>query len=50
MDQEVSCPLVFQCKQCCSIVGDSFSWVTALEELDTIVLSGPSSLIPENSF
>lgn len=43
MDQEVNCPLVFQCKGCRSIIGDSFSWVTALEDLDVIVLSGDPS-------
>jgi len=38
--EEVNNPLVFQCKDCRSIIGDSFSWVTALEDLDVIVLSG----------
>lgn len=32
-------PLVFQCNQCRSVIGDSFSFVAAIESLDAIVLS-----------
>jgi hypothetical protein len=36
---EVDAPLVFQCITCRAIVGDSFSWVNADEELQIITLS-----------
>lgn len=40
----VRAPLVFQCKQCRAIVGDSFSWVCSLQELESITLSGGCEL------
>ncbi|KAJ1974064.1 hypothetical protein H4R35_003793 [Dimargaris xerosporica] len=39
---DIQAPLVFQCATCAAIVGDSFAWVAALEELDCVVLSGCS--------
>jgi hypothetical protein len=43
---EVVNPLVFQCKSCRVILGDSFSWLCADEESNTIsLLSVPSTTV-----
>ena len=39
-EQEIRGPLVFQCKGCRTIVGDSFSFVSAIEDFDIVVLTG----------
>jgi hypothetical protein len=41
---EVTAPLVFQCSECRQIVGDSFNWVVADEELQALTLSKGNSL------
>jgi hypothetical protein len=38
--QDLDSPLIFQCTNCNSIVGDSFSWICATRKLGTITLSG----------
>ena len=38
-----STPLVFQCSNCNSVVGDSLSWVSADKIMRTIALSGWTS-------
>ncbi|KAJ1958524.1 Protein Mis18-alpha [Dispira parvispora] len=43
--QDIQAPLVFQCTQCKTIIGDSFAWVGAFEELNGIVLSSKSKVI-----
>lgn len=43
-EDEVNGPLVFQCRECRNIVGDSFAFVSALQDLDAIVLSCKSIL------
>ena len=35
---EIVNPLVFQCKSCRTIVGDSFAWLSADEELNVVTL------------
>ena len=39
---EVRNPLVFQCSNCKVIVGDSFSWLNADQELNMITLTSKS--------
>jgi hypothetical protein len=39
-DEEVNGPLVFQCRSCLTIVGDSWSFVSSDEDAKTITLSG----------
>lgn len=43
----VSAPLVFSCRSCHSIVGDSFNFVWSSEEMNCITLNGavPSSML-----
>lgn len=43
-EHEINGPLVFQCGTCQTIVGDSFSLIEAVQELDLIVLRGASDL------
>lgn len=38
-------PMVFQCKHCLTVVGDSFSWVKGHRDLSLIVLSAASSQV-----
>lgn len=42
VQEDVRGPLVFQCRECLTIIGDSFSMVSAIESLDAIILSGTS--------
>eukprot|EP00053_Salpingoeca_punica_P016844 m.160644 g.160644 ORF g.160644 m.160644 type:complete len:204 (-) comp17055_c1_seq1:482-1093(-) len=42
--QEIDAPLVFQCARCFRIVGDSFAWVSASQELNTLTLSAAKSI------
>eukprot|EP00128_Syssomonas_multiformis_P006831 Colp12_sorted_trinity150504_noHs@2365 len=44
-EQEIDAPLVFQCKNCRCIVGDSFSWVSAHEGLNAVCLEEPSPFV-----
>eukprot|EP00051_Salpingoeca_urceolata_P021717 m.343281 g.343281 ORF g.343281 m.343281 type:complete len:241 (+) comp19849_c2_seq3:362-1084(+) len=37
-DEEISAPLVFQCNSCRLVLGDSFSWVCADEQMQTVTL------------
>ncbi|EKX47338.1 hypothetical protein GUITHDRAFT_106786 [Guillardia theta CCMP2712] len=39
VQEDVRGPLVFQCRECLTIIGDSFSMVSAVESLDAIILS-----------
>ena len=39
-EEVVIAPLVFQCKKCKLIVGDSYTWVSADENLRTVTLRG----------
>eukprot|EP00960_Hanusia_phi_P066832 766482-Hanusia_phi.AAC.8 len=43
VQEDVRGPLVFQCRECRTIIGDSFSMVSAVESLDAIILSGSRS-------
>ncbi|KAK9760022.1 hypothetical protein K7432_016380 [Basidiobolus ranarum] len=43
--QDISAPLVFQCNACRSIVGDSYSWVCATKELNSVSLYGKSDQV-----
>lgn len=38
-DSDTEYPLVFQCAKCNTILGDSLSWLCAIEDLGTITLS-----------
>lgn len=40
----IKAPLVFQCRNCKTIIGDSFSWVCSMEELKTLTLSATAPL------
>ncbi|KAJ1984906.1 hypothetical protein H4R34_000357 [Dimargaris verticillata] len=40
---DIQAPLVFQCATCATIVGDSFAWVAAVEDLNCVVLNGTGS-------
>lgn len=44
-EAEETLPLVFQCTGCLSILGDSFSWVCADQNLRTISLSGEKKML-----
>eukprot|EP00042_Codosiga_hollandica_P014237 m.32721 g.32721 ORF g.32721 m.32721 type:complete len:155 (+) comp42542_c0_seq1:56-520(+) len=48
---ELDSPLVFQCKQCRLIVGDTFGWITANQKLNIIALSAaaPSITVSEET-
>ncbi len=37
---EIDAPVVFSCKQCRSIIGDSFAWIGANAKMNVVVLSG----------
>ncbi|CAG8441398.1 8354_t:CDS:2 [Ambispora leptoticha] len=37
-EEPIEAPLVFQCNDCLIIVGDSFAWVSADQDLSSIVL------------
>ncbi|CAG8501808.1 10374_t:CDS:2 [Ambispora gerdemannii] len=39
-EEPIEAPLVFQCSECLIIVGDSFAWVSADQDLSSIVLFG----------
>ena len=41
---DVCGPIVFQCGGCRAILGDSLAFISALEDLDAIILSGSSTL------
>ncbi|KAJ1659929.1 hypothetical protein IWQ61_001065 [Dispira simplex] len=47
--QDIQAPLVFQCTQCKTIIGDSFAWVGAFEELNGIALSSHSGSVVKGS-
>lgn len=42
-EQEIMNPLVFQCKHCRSVIGDSFTWVGADQELNAVILSAKAT-------
>ena len=44
-EQEIVNPLVFQCVNCKGIVGDSFSWLSADQELNAITLTSKSHIV-----
>eukprot|EP00729_Bicosta_minor_P000834 gene834-493_t len=46
---EVDAPLVFQCRGCRAIVGDSFSWVCSDPELNSITLKAGSPNVAEDA-
>jgi hypothetical protein len=45
-EEEICGPLVFQCGTCQAIVGDSLSFVEALQQLDVIILRGECFRLP----
>jgi hypothetical protein len=43
--EEILNPLVFQCLNCKSIIGDSFAWLNADQELNSITLTAKSKSV-----
>ena len=43
-EQKVDTPLVFQCKSCSIIIGDSWSMMSSDAEMETITLSAASNV------
>jgi hypothetical protein len=44
-EEEVRNPLIFQCKKCKTVVGDTFSWICSDAELNSITLSSTSAQV-----
>jgi hypothetical protein len=46
---DVKAPLVFSCRSCKCIVGDTWNFVAASEEMNCITLDGPCSPVTQMS-